>query len=74
MRLTPLLLLTLLLLPCEANGQGGRGPDRAPAVGSKAPDLALHRLEADGTQSKETVKLSEVCQKQPVALVFGSYT
>ena len=62
----------LLCLPGVALAQ--RGPDGAPAVGDPAPDFELHRLQADGTPSKETVKLSEACTKRPVALVFGSYT
>lgn len=65
----------LLLLPTPAEAQRARrGPDRAPAKGKKAPDFSLHRLKADGTKSKQKVKLSELCKKKPVALVFGSYT
>ena len=57
-----------------ASAQGRRGVDSAPKQGSKAPDFVLHRLTKTGTPSKETVKLSKVCAKKPVALVFGSYT
>ncbi|MBL4845877.1 MAG: hypothetical protein JKY65_10145 [Planctomycetes bacterium] len=70
--LIPLALVILLTAPAIA--QGRRGPDKAPKVGAKAPDFVLHRLTAKGEKSKEKVKLSEVCKKRPVALVFGSYT
>jgi hypothetical protein len=73
MRLTSFVVALLVLVPCVVQAQG-RGVDRAPAVGTKAPDFDLHRLKADGTKSAETVKLSAVCAKKPVALVFGSYT
>ena len=51
-----------------------RGPDRAPAEGTKAPDFTLHRLQKDGTASEEVVKLGDAWKTKPVALVFGSYT
>lgn len=65
------LLLFVAVGPSQA--QGRRGVDRAPKVGTKAPDFALHRLDAKGA-SKEKVKLSELLKTKPVALVFGSYT
>ncbi len=70
---TVFLASMLLLLPCAAHAQG-RGMDLAPMQGTKAPDFELQRLNKDGTLSKETVKLSEVSKKKPVALIFGSYT
>ena len=38
-------------------------------VGDQAPDFSLVKLD-----SSERVQLSEINQKQPVVLVFGSYT
>ncbi|HEX6813291.1 MAG TPA: hypothetical protein VF384_16850 [Planctomycetota bacterium] len=49
-----------------------RGPedkDKLPKVGSVAPDFELPLL-----GSKETVRLSSLRGKLPVALIFGSYT
>ena len=49
--------------------------DRAPKVGTVAPDFELCRLKKDGTSDpKKKVKLSSFKGKKPVALVFGSYT
>tara|TARA_R110002072_G_C7876900_1_gene527688 strand:- start:715 stop:936 length:222 start_codon:yes stop_codon:yes gene_type:complete len=73
MRTASLCLLLTLFLGGPAAAQGRR-VDRAPQVGSLAPDFALHRLDAKGQASKETVKLSELCKTKPVVLVFGSYT
>lgn len=39
------------------------------AVGDKAPDFALQTVE-----KSQTVQLSEINRKQPVVLIFGSYT
>ena len=50
-----------------------RGPeakDKLPKVGSLAPDFDLPVLGSKDT----TVKLSSLRGKQPVALIFGSYT
>ncbi len=59
-----------------AQGEGGRGPqggkkrpDKAPKMGDAAPDFTLKTL--DGEQE---VRLSEELKKQPVVLIFGSYT
>ncbi len=41
----------------------------APEVGDAAPDFSLKTL--DG---KETIRLSQFQGKQPVVLIFGSYT
>ena len=38
-------------------------------VGDAAPDFALQKLHEDGR-----IQLSELDQKQPVVLIFGSYT
>jgi hypothetical protein len=43
--------------------------ETGPKVGEPAPDFCLKRLTA-----KEWVRLSSFQGKQPVALVFGSYT
>lgn len=43
--------------------------DMGPKVGDPAPDFCLKRLESD-----ERVRLSSFQAKQPVAMVFGSYT
>jgi hypothetical protein len=53
-----------------------RGPedkDKLPQVGSLAPDFELPLLGSGGKEGK-TVKLSSLRGKQPVALIFGSYT
>ena len=42
---------------------------RAPRLGDLAPDFSLPRLDAAGT-----VRLSEFRGRQPVVLIFGSYT
>ncbi len=58
------------MLTCGyASGQRRRGPDKAPKIGSKAPDFHLKVL-----KSKKKVKLSQFKGKKPVALIFGSYT
>ena len=69
-------VLIALLAVCAAPAlaQGRRGADKAPAKGSKAPDLELKTLAKDKTPTKKTVKLSEKWAKKPVALIFGSYT
>ena len=43
--------------------------DMGPQVGQPAPDFSLKRLGSD-----ERVRLSSFQGKQPVAMVFGSYT
>ncbi len=43
---------------------------RAPAVGTSAPDFELPLLD----DRARTVRVSSFCGKQPVALIFGSYT
>ncbi len=43
--------------------------DMGPKVGEPAPDFHLKRLE-----SEERIRLSSFRGKQPVAMVFGSYT
>jgi hypothetical protein len=67
------LVLVTVVPPALAQG-GRRGADLAPARGAPAPDFELHRLTDEGTESEDTVTLSELCQDKPVALVFGSYT
>jgi hypothetical protein len=41
----------------------------APRVGDTAPDFELR-----DAQGQNPVRLSDFCQKKPVALVFGSFT
>jgi len=45
----------------------------APAVGSKAPDFEIKRLDAKGRLTEDTVRLSAL-RGRPVGLVFGNYT
>ena len=56
--------------------RGPEGKDKLPQVGSQAPDFELPLLGTEGKEAKEgkTVKLSSLRGKQPVALIFGSYT
>ncbi len=44
------------------------------ASGDPAFDFELPRLDTDDRPTGETVRLSSYAGKQPVALVFGSYT
>ena len=46
---------------------------RAPAVGTLAPDFTLERLSPTGARTGQRVQLSDY-RGRPVALVFGSYT
>ena len=68
-------LLVLFTIPVAAQDRPrrGRGPREnrkpAPQVGETAPTFALKTL--DG---KTTVDLKDYQGKQPVILVFGSYT
>jgi hypothetical protein len=68
-------------------GRGGRrGPDKAPKVGTKAPDFKLKELDVKkgravqvkdkkGKKVDKVVKLTDVLKDgKPVALIFGSYT
>ena len=64
-----LVLVAVLLTYGAAFGQRRRGSDKAPKIGSKAPDFQLKVL-----NSKKKVKLSQFKGKKPVALIFGSYT
>lgn len=43
--------------------------EMGPKVGEQPPDFFLKRLE-----TKERVRLSDFRERQPVAIVFGSYT
>jgi hypothetical protein len=45
----------------------------APAVGTKAPDFELKRLDSKGALTEETLRLASL-RGRPVGLVFGSYT
>ena len=71
----------------RGRGRGGRrGPDRAPKVGTKAPDFKLKELDVKkgrpiqvkdkkGKKVDKLVKLTDVLKDgKPVALIFGSYT
>ena len=44
-----------------------------PAVGSKAPDFEVERLDTKGKRTGEMFQLSSTLRR-PVALVMGSYT
>lgn len=46
---------------------------RTPAVGSRAPDFELTRLDEKGKLTESTLRLSSL-RGRPVAVVFGSYT
>ncbi len=69
MRTGLLLVIMTALAALPAAGQAGR-QDRAPAVGTVAPDFALPLLHSD---PEKTIRLTELRGK-PVALIFGSYT
>jgi hypothetical protein len=83
--LAALLLIALLVSPCEAQRRGASrgdrkgGPDSIKA-GQMAPDFELPRLdtflkaESDDEPELELVKLSSFRKKQPVVLIFSSYT
>lgn len=61
------------------DGRGGRRTPDKLKVGDPAPDFTLRLLDkqkpkkADDTEA-ETVQLSSFKGKQPVVLIFGSYT
>jgi hypothetical protein len=56
-----------LVLPFETLWNQARGGTLQ--VGDPAPDFTLTKLDKSGT-----VQLSELSKKQPVVMVFGSYT
>jgi hypothetical protein len=56
-----------LVLPFETLWNQARGGTLH--VGDAAPDFTLTKLDKSGT-----VQLSELSKKQPVVMVFGSYT
>ena len=71
------MLIVAMVMPGFAQGRRG-GPGRGPLdrsrvgtlkVNDPAPDFQLTRLGAEGK-----VKLSSFQGKQPVVLIFGSYT
>ncbi len=71
-----LTILTLAAGVADAQGRRRRR-DRAPKVGSKAPDFKLKTLaKKKGEKKREDVQLFKVIEKEkkPVVLVFGSYT
>ncbi len=77
--LVTLVVAAALSLACcaevVAQGRGGFGrKDKAPEVGETAPLFRLHRLGPDGKASGERVALKSFRGKQPVVLIFGSYT
>jgi len=69
MRIVVLLTVTIMLAALPAAGMAGR-VDRAPAVGTLAPDFALPLLHSD---PEKIIRLADLRGK-PVALIFGSYT
>jgi len=71
-----IMVLLAVVLTAPSFGRGGRGPLDRPRQGSlklgdPAPDFELSRL---GGKENETVRLSSFKGKQPVVLIFGSYT
>jgi len=56
-----------LAFPFESMWMRARGG--TVTVGGKAPDFALQTVD-----KSQTVQLSELNRKQPVVLIFGSYT
>lgn len=80
-------MLSLLLLAAWATAQGpgrsGPGQNRTTkdlAVGDRAPDFELPRLdpflkgEATSQTQLQLVRLSALCVRHPVVLLFSSYT
>ena len=68
-----------LLLLAGGEPQDRRGMKRGKGVpeGKEAPDFNLKKLlasDAERTGEAEFVKLSDFKNKQPVVLIFGSYT
>ncbi len=64
-----LLILALALCILPAQAQRNR-VDRAPEVGSEAPDFELATL----ADPEVLVQLSSFVGEKPVILIFGSYT
>lgn len=63
-----ILLWCVFLIENQAQSWRGRR-DNPPAVGEKAPDFSLTKL-----NSTTKIRLSDYQGKQPVVLIFGSYT
>jgi len=64
-------LLAALAWGAEDDAAAGRPADGKLKVGDPAPDF---ELKYEGKTKEGTVKLSSLRGKQPVVLVFGSYT
>jgi hypothetical protein len=64
------ILAALILAQDRPGDKKGKPPDRAPKVGSEAPNFKLKTLGAPDTE----VELSSFKDKKPVVLIFGSYT
>ena len=70
-----LLLLFCFLTPPHAQGRGDYPKKGTLKVGDPAPDFNLNRLHENGKgMDKKKVKLSSFKYKNPVVLIFGSYT
>ncbi len=53
----------------EANAWQAEQEKRVPRVGEAAPDFELQDIAGE-----QRIRLSDVVQEKPVALVFGSFT
>ncbi|MBT3380060.1 MAG: hypothetical protein HN742_22555 [Lentisphaerae bacterium] len=77
------LSIAFLALASPAQAQRARRPQQVDLVGKPAPSFTLHRLsfvndkttgELKGKVADETVSLAGFKDKQPVCLIFSSYT
>lgn len=64
-------IVSTFVIMALVSGQprGRRGPDKAPKVGSKAPEFALRTVAGDSV-----VQLADLHIDKPAVLFFGSYT
>ena len=65
------LVVSTFVIIAVVSGQqrGRRGPDKAPKVGSEAPEFALKTVVGDSV-----VQLADLHHDKPAVLFFGSYT
>jgi len=66
----------LILVAGIALGQQGKRVEQGPGIepGKDAADFKLAKLKTDPKEKDEVVQLSSFKDKQPVLLIFGSYT